>query len=231
MWWLVRQTDTAYRRATLELCLPHSGESVLDCGCGNGSETLKVAQRIGASKKFGTELDPVTSRQAREKGVGVTGCDLNAPLPFKSSSLDVVFTQQVFEHLPKFDVFLSELYRVIKPGGYLVLSTVNLASWPNILSLLLGWQPLTYTQLTPLKPTVGNPLAFRDPSEAGSAYHCHIVPITLPALKDLLTIHGFKVEEVSCAGYNPLPPPLATWLSRWDPNHASSLNVRARKPV
>jgi SAM-dependent methyltransferase len=44
-------------------------------------------------------------------------------LPFTSSSADTVVSFQVMEHVPEPDKFLSEIYRILKPGGYCLLMT------------------------------------------------------------------------------------------------------------
>jgi 2-polyprenyl-3-methyl-5-hydroxy-6-metoxy-1,4-benzoquinol methylase len=47
----------------------------------------------------------------------------------------------MIEHLRDTDGFMIELQRVLKPGGIAVISTNNLASWHNIVALMLGAQP------------------------------------------------------------------------------------------
>ena len=62
--------------------------------------------------------------------------------PFESNSVDVVMMNEVFEHL-RFPVStVSEVNRILKPGGILLLSTPNLRSFRGILNLVLrgkGW--------------------------------------------------------------------------------------------
>ena len=67
--------------------------------------------------------------------------DLNEPWPLTNESVDVLHSNQVIEHLPRTDHFMPEVRRVLRPGGYALVSTNNLASCHNIVSLVLGLQP------------------------------------------------------------------------------------------
>ena len=50
---------------------------------------------------------------------------------------------QVIGHISNTDAFVKEIYRVLGNGGYAVISTPNLAAVHTILTLMLGWQPLS----------------------------------------------------------------------------------------
>ena len=78
------------------------------------------------------------------KGVGLDitkGDDLEKPFQIKSGSVDLVLALEIIEHLFDTDQFLSEIYRVLKKGGFLILSTPNLASLTNRFRLLFGAYP------------------------------------------------------------------------------------------
>ena len=47
--------------------------------------------------------------------------DLTKSLPFKRDYADTIISCQVMEHLPEPDFFLSECFRILKPGGYFLL--------------------------------------------------------------------------------------------------------------
>lgn len=64
----------------------------------------------------------------------------------------------VIEHLFDTDNFVSESFRILKPGGYTIVSTVNLASWHNIFALILGYQPFDFANIS-IKGTIGNPFS------------------------------------------------------------------------
>lgn len=88
-------------------------------------------------------LDLVCQKtNGRGVGLDITkGDDLEQPFKIKSGSVDLVIALEIIEHLFDTDHFLAEIARVLKPGGYLILSTPNLASLTNRLKLLFGYYP------------------------------------------------------------------------------------------
>ena len=67
--------------------------------------------------------------------------DLNGVLPLSDESVDVVIASHVIEHINDTDMFVKEMYRVLRGGGYALVATPNLAAWYNVLFLILGQQP------------------------------------------------------------------------------------------
>ena len=149
-------------------------------------------------------------------GVKVEEADLNRPLPYDTGYFDLVHSNQVIEHLYDTDTYLSEIRRILKPGGLAVLSTNNLSSWHNIVSLLFGWQP------PPMHPSglriLGNPF---DPFH-GEAHPTkgdgHLRLFTIRALTEVAALHGlYPRGKVKTVGYYPLtgfPAAVASWLDR-----------------
>ncbi|HEY0807551.1 MAG TPA: class I SAM-dependent methyltransferase [Pseudonocardiaceae bacterium] len=97
---------------------------VLEAGCGEGygADLLAtVARRVIA-----VDYDePATHHiQARYPAVDVLRANL-AVLPIQSATIDVVASFQVIEHLWHQEGFLAECFRVLKPGGRLLVTTPN----------------------------------------------------------------------------------------------------------
>jgi SAM-dependent methyltransferase len=92
------------------------------------------------------------------------------------------------EHLLDVDAFLDEIKRVLRPGGYCVLSTPNLAWLPNRVLLLLGLQPF-WVELS-YRYEISGLFASERRFPAG---HVHV--FTHRALASLLRLHGFRVER------------------------------------
>jgi SAM-dependent methyltransferase len=99
---------------------------VVDLGCGRG-EFLEALRAKGIEAK-GVESNVHLARETRLKGLDVTRGDLLAFLRAEpDGTLGGVFAAQVAEHLPPpvLDQMLREAHRVLRPGGLLVLETVN----------------------------------------------------------------------------------------------------------
>jgi SAM-dependent methyltransferase len=135
----------------------------------------------------------------------------------------------VIEHLPRTDHFLAEIRRVLKPDGYAVISTNNLSSWHNVVSLILGWQP--FPSHVSDSVFVGNPLNFEaGPTGMGAVPgQTHQRVFTGRALAELALHHGLEPELEAAAGYYPLPPRAAQVAARWDPRHGAFLVQRFRR--
>jgi methionine biosynthesis protein MetW len=164
---------------------------LLDLGCNNGTFTIIVAKSVGASEIYGIDIDKEVVNEARKRGVVAYTLDLNSnKLPFKDDYFDLIIMFEVIEHLVNPDNALREARRVLKPSGFFVLTTPNLASWLNRILLLLGYQP-TYLDVS-TETSVGH---FHRGEPLG-----HVRGFTLRALKGLLEYHGFKIVKVAGSG-------------------------------
>ena len=102
------------------------GNKLLDVGCGNG-EYLNKMKNLGWEVE-GQETDPKAAQFANEKyklKIHV-GDLLGTNLP--TETFDVVTLNHVIEHVIDPEKLLSECYRILKPGGRLVLLTPNVES-------------------------------------------------------------------------------------------------------
>jgi SAM-dependent methyltransferase len=100
---------------------------VLDVGCGS-------SRIISALPPGSVALDILMRklRYSRRYGVPLVQASGFA-LPFADASFPCVVCSQVIEHVPKESPILSELVRVLKPGGRLVLGTPDYANWEWVL--------------------------------------------------------------------------------------------------
>lgn len=95
--------------------------SVLELGCGNGNALSYLSRTLGIEKIWGADLFAEALRHCQERArLPVIQLDAHA-LPFESS-LDVVCMFDVLEHLQADMDILAEVYRVLKPGGRVVLT-------------------------------------------------------------------------------------------------------------
>jgi SAM-dependent methyltransferase len=221
---LFRATEDENRRVILSAMPPRPGATLLDLGCGDGAWTMKVAAHTRADRVLGVEFIEEFADRAARAGVEIVGADLGERLPLADGSIDVVHSNQVIEHVPKTDAFMREIARVLRPGGYALVSTNNLSSWHNIVSLMLGWQPPPCHVSDEL--IVGNPGNIVEGMESYSPGQTHLRIFTGRALAGLASHHGLRLEAKLAAGYYPVPVRIARLLARLDPLHAAFLVQR-----
>lgn len=210
------------------MLLEHDSSAVLlDVGCDDGQLTMQLARAVGTSSVHGVEVVEERANLARSRGVDVSATDLSQGCPYDDGAFDVVCGNQVIEHLADTDRFVAEIFRVLRPGGYAIVSTENLASWHNVLALLFGWQPFSLTNVTSTRMGLGNPLAVHRHSdwEHGETWQ-HQRVFAYQGLREIFEAHAFEVEQILGAGYYPLPSRVA----RIDSRHAAFLTVKVRRP-
>jgi len=224
------ESERAYRARLLD-AVPRIAGRMLDVGCDDGDWTEQVRARAGVAPEAvsGIEVVPERRALAERRGFTVRDGDLEQRWPFDDAEFELVHANQVIEHVKRLDHFVLEAKRVLRPGGSFLVCTENLASWHNVVALLLGWMPFTLTNISSTG-SIGNPLTLH--AEAGghgeSWQHIHVV--TLRALSDLLTAHGLAVEHRFAVGYYPLRGRAAAWAARVNPGHGHFIGIRARVP-
>ncbi|KKQ75712.1 MAG: hypothetical protein US96_C0006G0024 [Candidatus Woesebacteria bacterium GW2011_GWB1_38_5b] len=200
---------------------------LLDVGCWNGEHTLRWASAVSAKQILGIETVPKAAALAGKKGIKVYIKDVNTGRwPIKNESVDYVVSTLVVEHLSNLDHFISESYRVLKKGGYTIVSTNNLSSWHNVVSIILGWSPFDISNSSEKQWSVGNPLALhvKEDLPLGKSY-THKCIYNPRWLKEWYELYGFKQTRVLGAGYYPLPP----FLGNIDKVHCAFITLTFKK--
>lgn len=124
LWERILSTDTevAFRDFVIDHLDPQPDESVLSVGCGPGFETTALAERIGDSGCVtGVDVNDAVLDAAREcRSAGQQVSFLRGAitdLPVSDDSHDVVVAKQVLSAVSAVEAALTELYRVVEPGG------------------------------------------------------------------------------------------------------------------
>jgi SAM-dependent methyltransferase len=231
------------REVLLEMVDQQKGGKMADLGCGDRTITQLVASKMKPGEVIGMEAIDIKNPKKIKNFKLVKG-DLNQLLPLQDEYFDVVISHFSLEHLYNSGLFIKECHRILKPGGYTVVATDNLATWPNIIALIMGWQPFSSTHGIALG-ALGNPLALRSGGHGGvdvekeltydseewrkSGEWSHNKVLAYRMLRESYEEFGFTVEEIRGAGYFPFSGFLSRFLAKLDPRHSHLLVLKARK--
>lgn len=151
-------------------------QRVLDVGCLGGRFSLEIQKQH--NEVWGIEINEAAAEIARSRGIKVKVADVQKGIPFDSGVFDVVHAGEILEHIYDTKHFFTEAYRVLKPGGQLLLTVFNLNSLEN------RWKVLRGHYL----------------SEVGAYpedhFGHHVRVFNLEKLQELCEQSGFRVEDV-----------------------------------
>jgi len=141
---------TRKRRLVLDLIRIHFDEfgpspMFVDLGCGDGidlafyatyvNRRLRSSENGGAQSKWrfiGIEGFPEAIASCRkrlsEHGIAdaeVRVANITGKLPLADSEADILYCSEVLEHIPDIDAMIAEMQRVVRPGGYVLMTTPN----------------------------------------------------------------------------------------------------------
>ena len=116
------------KQRTYTLMQIQSGQKILDVGCGPASDTISLASLVGQTGQvFGVDSDQAMIDEAEQRadksGVGAWvkhQCADSGSLPFDTNTFDACRSERLFQHLLNPRQTLSEMVRVTKTGGWIV---------------------------------------------------------------------------------------------------------------
>lgn len=161
------------------------GARVLDAPCG-ASASLALALTSKGFTVTGTDLDDTASPILKD---AFAKADLNAPLPWADAAFDAVISTEGIEHLENHFAFFRECWRILRPGGLLIVTT------PNI------------TALRSRVRFFGSGFFGRDarPLNESSRHPLHHISLaTFPELRYELHISGFRLLDVRHTHIKPI---------------------------
>lgn len=162
--------------------------NVLDLGCGEGNH-LKLLSEF-SHHTFASDYSIL--RLQRSVQFNLTSTHFLADIldyPSKDNFFDMVFCNHVIEHIADDISALQTMFRILKPGGTLILGTPNEGSW--------WWQ-----------------LAYRNDPESRRVTD-HVQFYTSDSLKQRLESVGFKIDQIHFTGWGPPSWKWSTILRRW----------------
>ena len=180
---------------------------LLDIGCGTGGYSILLKNNFGAREVYGIELSSVAVRNIKKKGksIKVTRTDLNKDsLHYPEGYFDLVFAGEIIEHLILPDKLLDDIFRVLSPGGNLIITVPNIANWYCRLQLLMGYQPYSIPVSMKYRWVGAFCAKRREGGVTKRKYTMvnaqegldHVRFFTTKGICDLLKAHGFKIIEI-----------------------------------
>lgn len=157
---------------------------LLDCGCGGGQNLVELESSLpGQYRLLGLDVfwpDVQAARTKVSPAVALLCADaLN--IPIADGVFDAVLSNQVIEHIRRYERYLSEIARILRPGGLLALSTPNFHCPRNMILKLLAQ-----------KPVLRWPNTHNEPPEK---FRGHIQEFTERELVPLVERHGFVLVK------------------------------------
>lgn len=124
----------------------NSQSRVLVSGCAAGGEMI-AARQWGFGEVYGVEVEPIWVTACEKRMAGLPGmhvaCYGALRLPYEDAMFDVVSSIHVIEHAWDPKLYVAELLRVLRPGGYVVLEYPTRYHWQELHTRLpsLEWLP------------------------------------------------------------------------------------------
>ncbi len=158
------------QRHRITVSWARGSDRTLDAGCGSSLIVQSLNNVVGMDFNFAKLRFLSRYRMPLVRGSAFA-------LPFLDSSFDCVISSQVIEHIPYDEVLFAEMWRVLKPGGKLILGTPDYST--------RAWRII--------EPIYGvlMPGGYKDE---------HITHYTRAQLGEILSRHGFAIDEVAYVG-------------------------------
>jgi SAM-dependent methyltransferase len=93
--------------------------SILDIGSSTGTN-LRLLSELGYTNVKGLDPSPVARDFCAQKGLAEVMPGDVRKIPFPVDSVDLVLATDIIEHVEEDDIAIKEIYRIIKPGGYIL---------------------------------------------------------------------------------------------------------------
>jgi ubiquinone/menaquinone biosynthesis C-methylase UbiE len=153
-WFLENRNVLESEVLLLKLFLADPGKA-LSVGCGSGLFEYLLRTQHGIDIRFGVEPAAAMARIAEQRGLTVKSGTAE-DLPFGQEKFDTVLLNGIPSYVARLDVAFAEGYRVLKPGGAIVVADVPAESAYGLLYKLAGlvgtWDDPFLTQVAPAHP-------------------------------------------------------------------------------
>lgn len=130
--------DGRWKRAGVALARLPERPVVLDLAAGTGDFSVLVEERHPGARAIPVDLTESMLALARERGLEKAVCGDACRLPFPDEAFDCVFIGYGLRNFPDLNKAIEEVYRVTRPGGWLVSLDFFLPANPLLRYLFLG---------------------------------------------------------------------------------------------
>jgi len=125
---------TMRRTRLLEVLALKPGEHVLDVGPGPGHYAFDMSAAVGETGRVaGVDNAESSIATARHRCADLANVSFHlgdaADLPFDAATFDAAISTQTFEYLPNVGAALGEIFRVLKPGGRVLIHDTEWDAW------------------------------------------------------------------------------------------------------
>lgn len=181
---------------------PKNYIKILDVGCSNGFITEKILKQVNKNYSI-YGMDLLNKTEVNKKILYKKVFFDNKNFPYKDNFFDIVYANQVIEHIIHKDRFIRECRRVLKKGGYCLLATENIASLDNVLSVLLGQEPIAqHTSTDYATNSFLSPHFMKKTYHKKNVYHMgHKNVTSFYGLQRLMQVNGFKHAKIASFGH------------------------------
>tara|TARA_B100001248_G_scaffold261824_1_gene254478 strand:- start:4606 stop:5334 length:729 start_codon:yes stop_codon:yes gene_type:complete len=118
--------------------------TLVDAGCGQGTNLIDIISEYPKSKIIGIDNykpDLLIAKKRFTNKVDFIHSDC-LDMKIDSGSIDIVLSNQVIEHIPKYEKYLLEIERILKSNGLLIISTPNFHNPKNTFLKIFFQKPI-----------------------------------------------------------------------------------------
>jgi SAM-dependent methyltransferase len=187
---------------------------ILDLGMAHGDDLINVGNESGIQfknknlKLHGVECYPPYLKAAIERGILGKSLNIEADrYPYKKETFNIIIANQVIEHTKEIFWIFSEISRICKPGGIVIVGVPNIAALHNRLMFLFGYQPKEIQVLGP-----------------------HVRGFTIKGFEEFITCEGYFTLEKVCGSHLYLiPEKISKAIGKTFPGIANSVFFLAQR--
>lgn len=183
--------SSSVSRIAKTIKLLEAGDSVLDVGCHTGYFTVRIAEKY--KKVIGIDILPnnieIANKFFNRPNIEYKVMDaLDIATNFREETFNCIVITEVLEHIADPDLLIKNCYKLLKPGGILIISTPNAYSFKSFMDYFTIINLVRVVkQLENQKMGIGTNVD-------------HVFNWDIFSLSRLFIINGFKIKEFCFAG-------------------------------